>query len=59
MVDHYHRLPRVSYAQLIPMFILSLKAIEKFTYTLQITRSKHVAGSYQLHPLPIFVERDQ
>jgi hypothetical protein len=27
--------------------------------TLQFTRSKHVAGSYQLHPLQIFVKRDQ
>jgi hypothetical protein len=46
-------------AQIIPMYILSLKTTEKFTSTLQITRSKHVAGSYQLNPLPTFVERDQ
>jgi hypothetical protein len=41
------------------MYILSLKTKEKLTLTLQITRSKHVAGTYQLNPLPIFVEIDQ
>jgi hypothetical protein len=50
---------QVSYAQPIPMYIPSLKTAEKPKQTLQTKRSKHVAGSYQLPPLPIFVKKDQ